>query len=81
MIDKKDIIELDDNKNYIVISKVKYNAEYYFYLLQVEDQESVIFGYMQNDEFVEVTDQSLIRKLIPLFANENKEILESINNQ
>ena len=44
------------------------------------DQKTVMFGNMENDEFVELDDPNLIKNLMALFTKESKDILDKIIN-
>ena len=78
MIDIKDIVELSDNKEYVVCGKITYENKEYYYLVENKNMDNVIFGYIDNDEIVEVNYKVLIQKLIPLFADQSKKMLEEI---
>lgn len=67
-IDIKDILTLDDNNEYIVISKVNYEKKTYYYLLDQKKTNNLKFCYEDNGDLVEIDDKELITKLIPLFA-------------
>ena len=69
MIDVKDVLTLEDDKKYVVISKIDYENKVYFYLVGVEEITDVKFGYLDNDEFVEINDKELVTKLLPHFYN------------
>lgn len=58
----KDILVLDDNNEYVVVSKIQC-----YYLLDKNNNVNAKFGYEINEEFVEIEDKELITKLIPLF--------------
>ncbi len=72
MIDVKDVLTLEDDKKYVVISKIDYENKVYFYLVGVEEITDVKFGYLDNDEFVEINDKELVTKLLPHFYKDVK---------
>ena len=74
-IDIKDVITLDDNQKYVVISKVFYENKNYYYIIGKEMHENIKFVYEDNDELVEFNDQELIKKLLPLFYEKVKDEL------
>ena len=87
MIDIKDVITLDDDKEYLVVSKSDYfNSKQYFSLVDINDNSNIKFGYLDNDEFVEINDQDLIKTLLPSFAENTKkelpqEVLDKLNQE
>lgn len=72
MIDIKDVLTLEDDKKYVVVSKIDYENKVYFYLVGVEEITDVKFGYLDNDEFVEINDKELVTKLLPHFYKDVK---------
>lgn len=68
IINIKDTLTLDDNNEYVVISKVNYEDKNYYYLLDKNDLKNVKFCYEDNEELVEINDKELITKLLPLFV-------------
>lgn len=72
MIDIKDVLTLEDDKKYVVVSKIDYENKVYFYLVGVEEITDVKFGYIDNDEFVEINDKELVTKLLPHFYKDVK---------
>jgi len=75
MIDVKDVLTLEDDKKYVVVSKIDYDNKVYFYLVGVEEITDVKFGYLDNDEFVEINDKELVTKLLPHFYKDVKKNL------
>ena len=73
-IDIKDTINLSDNNEYVVVSKVNYENNIYYYLIDIENTANVKFC-MENKEnsVLEVVDQALIQTLLPMFLNEAKD--------
>lgn len=77
-IDIKDTITLDDNNKYIVVSKVIYNNETYYYLIDEVNNENVKFcieNKQTGNSIIEITDQNLIQTLLPLFFNQSKDYI------
>lgn len=68
IINIKDTLTLDDNNEYVVISKVNYENKNYYYLLDKNNEENVKFCYEDNEELVEIDDKELTTKLLPLFV-------------
>ena len=74
-IDIRDIITLDDTNKYVVASKVLYEEINYYYLINVNNLEDILFCYEDNSELVELDNNELITKLLPLFYKETRNIL------
>lgn len=76
-IDIKDVVTLNDNIRYVVVSKTNYEGNVYYYLTEIENLTNIKF-LVENKErnsLVEVEDKELIQKLLPLFVKESKEKL------
>ena len=69
MINIKDSLILDDDNEYVVVSKVNYNKKEYYYILDKYNNSNYKFCYLDNDELVEVQDDNLIKTLLPLLLN------------
>lgn len=76
-INIKDTLTLDDNNDYVVISKANYDNKIYYYLLDKNKKDNVKFCYEDDEELVEIEDKELITKLLPLFI---KVAQKEINN-
>lgn len=72
IINIKDILTLDDNNEYVVVSKVIYDNKNYFYLLDKNSEQNVKFCYEDNEELVEIDGKELTTKLLPLFVEKTK---------
>ncbi len=70
MINIKDTLTLDDNNEYVVISKINYDNKNYYYLLDKNNNDNPKFCYEDNSELVEIDDKSLTTILLPLFVKE-----------
>ena len=68
IINIKDTLTLDDNNEYVVISKINYDNKNYYYLLDKNNTGNPKFCYEDNDELVEINDRDLTAKLLPLFV-------------
>ena len=68
IINIKDTITLDDNNEYVVVSKAIYDNKNYYYLLDKNNNDNFKFCYEDNDELVEIDDKELTTKLLPLFV-------------
>ena len=77
MINIKDSLILDDDNEYVVVSKTNYVGTTYYYILDKENSENFKVCFQENDELIEVDNEKLIRELIPLFfKNAQKEIMD-----
>lgn len=78
IIDIKDVLTLDDNNEYVVISKINYDNKNYYYLLDKNDSGNIKFCYQDNDELVELNDKELVTKLLPLFVKETQNEIDNL---
>ncbi len=76
-INIKDTLTLDDNNEYVVISKINYESKNYYYLLDKNNEENFKFCYEDNEELVEIEDKNLTTKLLPLFVEAAKKEINS----
>ena len=74
MIDIRDILTLDDNNEYVVVSKILYEGKIYYYLVDKNKNENIKFCYEKEDNLVELNDKVLVTKLLPLFLDAAKSI-------
>ncbi len=71
-IEEGQIIELEDNKEYMVLKKIEYNNETYVYLVTSSKPIEVLFRKEQindNELILEPIDDSELANIIPLFEN------------
>ena len=78
IINIKDTLTLDDNNEYVVVSKINDDDKNYFYLIDKNDNSNVKFCYQDNDELVELNDKELVTRLLPLFVENAKGELEDL---
>lgn len=78
IINIKDTLTLDDNNEYVVVSKINADDKNYFYLIDKNDNSNVKFCYQDNDELVELNDKELVTRLLPLFVENAKGELEDL---
>ena len=79
-ISMKDIVTLDNEKKYLVASKVNYKKDNYYYLVNVEDKKDVLLCFMEDDDLVELGYKKLLKKLIPLFFKKERETAWASSN-
>ena len=75
MIEIKDIVTLSDQNEYQVVSKVDYEYRIYYYLVDINEISNVKFLYENGDKLTEVEDPDLVKKLLPMFYKEIKDII------
>ena len=78
--DIKDIVTLDDDNEYVVASKTIYNDRMYYYLVDINKPENLMFCYEDNGELVESNNKEVNTELLPLFYNASKNILQELSN-
>ena len=82
-INVKDLLTLNDNNKYVVVSKIEISDKIYFYLVDINNYENVLICYLENNKLKEVTDEELVKQLIKVFSAELKDdiknIIDSIN--
>ena len=67
-----DIVKLDDNNEYVVVSKINYENKNYYYLADINNLNNVLFLYEDKDELKEVSNIELLKKIMPLLYKEAK---------
>lgn len=79
-IDIKDMITLSNNQKYVVVSKINYDEEIYYYIANVNDNSDIKFlrEKIENNSLVEVKDKDLISIILPLFLEKTREALAEI---
>ena len=77
-INIKDTLTLDDNNEYVVVSKISVDDMNYFYLIDKNDNSNLKFCYQDKDELVELNDKELVTRLLPLFVENAKGELEDL---
>lgn len=70
-INIKDTLMLDDNNEYVVVSKTFYNDKDYYYLTDKKNN-NIKICYQDADDLVESNDKELNTKLLPLFLMDAK---------
>jgi len=73
-----DVLVLNDKNEYIVISEIEYNEKKYLYLTN-KNNNDIKFCFQDQDELVEINDETLIKNLLPLFLNKTKKLFDDNN--
>lgn len=73
MFNIKDVLELNDKKQYVVVSKTKYNEEDYIFIAEISNKNNIKFCRVINNDnttnLAVVKDDELIKELIPLLTD------------
>jgi hypothetical protein len=75
MMNIKDIVTLNDQNKYLVVSKVDFEYVYYYYLVDINEISNVKFLYENGEKLTELEDPALIAKLLPRFYREIEELI------
>lgn len=79
-IDIKDRVTLNDNNEYVVVSKTNYQNKIYYYLVDMNNNENIKFCVeISNNSLSEVIDKPLIQKLLPLFIKASKDFIPNLD--
>lgn len=79
------VVELGNNTKWFVASEIVYNNETYQYMVEINDSEDefldnyqVVKTYINNGEeyFELITNQDLLKEIVPLLMPEAKEYIE-----
>ncbi len=76
-IEIKDTILLDDNNEYVVVSKINYESKNYYYIVDKNNNAHLKICYEDGEDLVELNDKELTTKLLPLFYNEVKDMISN----
>lgn len=67
MFEKNNILTLADNNEYLVLDKFNYNNITYVYLVDINDNTNIIYGKLNGEDIVELSDleelEIIIRKV------------------
>ena len=80
-IEIRDTITLDGTNKYLVASKVSCEEKNYYYLININNLKDILICYEDNSELVELNNNELIAKLLPLFYKETLNILKEFNKE
>lgn len=83
MINIGDKLHLNDKNVYIVASKCEYESKNYFILVDENNYQNIKICYekVENNSVVEVMDEQLHQRLLPLFAKTSEYILKNNEEQ
>ncbi|MEE3343798.1 MAG: hypothetical protein VZS44_06890 [Bacilli bacterium] len=75
MIKRGQAITLSNDIRYLVLSKVKYQDNYYLYLISMEKEPKAVICEEKDNKVVIVKDDEILKNVILLFDKDIKEIL------
>lgn len=79
-IDIKDRVTLNDNNEYVVVSKTNYQKKTYYYLVDMNNNENIKFCVeTSNNSLSEVFEETIIQNLLPLFIKASKQFIPKID--
>lgn len=84
MIDIDSIITLNDNNEYLVVSKINYECHDYIYIIDTVDNSNFKFAEVNNENEqiyiseINANETELISQLLPLFAEVSNKYLENL---
>ena len=72
MLDKGDLLTLDDHEEYIVVSTVIYEEKPYVYLITNDSNSDTMICLFneQTQELETVTEEDVLKKIIPLLQKD-----------
>lgn len=83
-IEKYCIVTLEDDKEYVVVSKINYDSNDYVYLVGVEDNKNIKICKEEKGissvKLIDVDNKELFNNIVPLFYNDVKEIAELLTS-
>lgn len=63
-IEERDIIVLSDDNSYIVVKKINYNNQIYYYVSDINTKGIFKFLYEFEDQLIEVEDKNIIDNIV-----------------
>lgn len=76
-LDIKDILTLSDKNEYVIVSKADYDNKTYLYLVDINDNKNIKFGYIDSDEIVIVNKDKISDVLLLKLTTK---IISELNN-
>lgn len=74
-INIRDTLVLDNQNEYVVVSKTNYNNIAYYYLIDINHPSNVKICYQDYGDLVDVVDRNLMQILMPIFLETSKKYL------
>jgi len=63
------ILTLTDDNEYCVVDQFNDNGINYVYLVDINNNTNIIYGKLENDEIVEISDADELEKVIKIVYN------------
>lgn len=70
MFEKGNILTLADDNEYSVVDQFNDNGKVYVYLVDINNNANIIYGKLENDEIVELSDADELERIIKI-VNDN----------
>ena len=70
MFEKGNILTLADDNEYSVVDQFNDNGKVYVYLVDINNNANIIYGKLENDEIVELSDTDELERIIKI-VNDN----------
>ena len=69
MFEKGDYLILSDDNEYVVADLYSEGIKIYVYLVDINDNQNVMFARLENDEIVEISDKDELDKVVRTIYN------------
>ncbi len=69
MFEKGNILTLADDNEYSVVDQFNDNGINYVYLVDINNTSNIIYGKLENDEIIEISDAEELEKVIKIVYN------------
>ncbi len=73
-----DILTLSDGNEYMIASKVDYDYKIYMCLVDINNNQNVKFGYLDNNEIVIVKKENLSEVLVLKLLQQISKVINNI---
>ena len=73
-----DILTLSDGNEYMIASKVDYDYKIYMCLVDINNNQNVKFGYLDNNEIVIVKKENLSEVLVLKLLQQISKVISNI---
>lgn len=69
MLEKGDLITLNNQEQYIVVNQLIFEGKYYVYLVTKDGFSNILFCQLENSNLKVIKDEALIKILLEKFKN------------
>ncbi|MDD2445640.1 MAG: hypothetical protein PHX09_02385 [Clostridia bacterium] len=63
----EDVITLNDNNKYVIVSKVVFEKNTYLYIVDINNNSKFKIVELNKDKLLDIKEKKLVQKLITLF--------------